>query len=66
MALAYGSRTALYDRDLGSLLENGRDFGDVAQMFSVMLVLIIIGITIDSVIFSPLERTVRSRWGFQR
>lgn len=51
---------------LGSLLENGRDFGDVAQMFSVMLVLIIIGITIDSVIFSPLERTVRSRWGFQR
>jgi NitT/TauT family transport system permease protein len=51
---------------LGSLLENGRDFGDVAQMFSVMLVLIIIGIAIDSLIFSPLERTVRSRWGFQR
>jgi NitT/TauT family transport system permease protein len=30
---------------------------------SVMLVIIIVGVTIDRLIFAPLERRVRARWG---
>ncbi|GER85842.1 hypothetical protein KDW_00040 [Dictyobacter vulcani] len=49
---------------LGSLLEGGRDFGDIGQIFAIMIVIIIIGIAIDGLIFQPLERMVRRRWGF--
>ncbi|GCE21035.1 ABC transporter permease [Dictyobacter kobayashii] len=51
---------------LGALLENGRDFGDVGQVFAIMIVIVIIGVAIDSLIFGPLERMVRRRWGFAR
>ncbi|HZR40689.1 MAG TPA: ABC transporter permease subunit, partial [Ktedonobacteraceae bacterium] len=48
---------------LGGLLETGRDLNDIAQMFAIMLVIIAIGVAIDSYVFGPLERIVRSRWG---
>ncbi len=48
---------------LGGLLENGRDLNDIAQMFAVMLIIIILGVAIDSLVFGPLERVVRTRWG---
>jgi NitT/TauT family transport system permease protein len=51
---------------LGTLLENGRDLNDTAQVFAVMLIIIVIGISIDGLIFSPLERRVRERWGLSR
>ncbi len=51
---------------LGGLLENGRDFVDALLMFAVMLVIIILGVLINSLIFGPLERVVRQRWGFQK
>lgn len=50
---------------LGNLLEEGRDLNDVSQVIAVMLVIIIIGVAIDSLIFGPLERRVRARWGLQ-
>lgn len=51
---------------LGSLLENGRDLNDTAQIFAVMFVIIVIGVAIDSLIFGPIERSVRKRWGLSR
>ena len=32
---------------------------------AVMVVIIVIGVAIDRLIFSPLERRLRSRWGLQ-
>jgi NitT/TauT family transport system permease protein len=51
---------------LGYLLQSGRDTSDVPAMFAVMLIIIVLGITINGVIFDPLERTVRRRWGLLR
>lgn len=49
---------------LGTLLQNGRDLNDTAQVFAIMLIIIVVGTLIDLLIFSPLERNVRERWGF--
>ncbi len=51
---------------LGNLLNNGRDLNDASQVIAVMLVIIAIGVAIDTLIFSTLERTLRERWGLQR
>lgn len=48
---------------LGNLLETGRDLNDASQIMSVMLVIIFIGVMIDTLIFAPMERRVRMRWG---
>lgn len=48
---------------LGNLLETGRDLLDSAQVVAVMLLIIVIGVTIDALIFGPLERITRARWG---
>jgi NitT/TauT family transport system permease protein len=48
---------------LGGLLEGGRDFGDTAQVFAIMFIIVLIGIAIEASIFGPLERTIRKRWG---
>jgi NitT/TauT family transport system permease protein len=52
-----------YTLSLGNLLQTARDLNDVAQVMAVMLVIIILGVAIDSLIFAPLERRVRERWG---
>jgi NitT/TauT family transport system permease protein len=54
-----------YTLSLGNLLEEGRDLNDISQVIAVMLLIIIIGVAIDSLIFGPLERLVRARWGLQ-
>ncbi|MFE6427910.1 MULTISPECIES: ABC transporter permease [Streptomyces] len=47
---------------LGQLLENGRNASDMAMVFEAILLILIVGIAIDLLIFSPLERWVlRSR-----
>ena len=48
---------------LGNLLETGRDLLDSAQVVGVMLLIIAIGVAIDALIFGPLERRTRARWG---
>lgn len=50
---------------LGNLLDAGRQFNDSAQVIAIMLLIIIIGVTIDTLIFSTLERRMRERWGLQ-
>ncbi|MFD6418221.1 ABC transporter permease [Streptomyces sp. NPDC060194] len=47
---------------LGQLLENGRSNSDIAGVFLAILLILIVGIAIDLLFFSPLERYVlRSR-----
>jgi NitT/TauT family transport system permease protein len=52
-----------YTLSIGNLLQTGRDLNDVAQVMAVMFVIILIGVTIDQALFSPIERHVRARWG---
>jgi len=47
---------------LGQLLENGRNASDMAMVFEAIVLILVVGITIDLLVFSPLERWVlRSR-----
>jgi NitT/TauT family transport system permease protein len=50
---------------LGNLLQQGRDFNDASQVIAVMVVIIAVGVAIDSLVFGPLERRVRGRRGLQ-
>jgi len=50
---------------LGQLLTMGRELNDMAQVISVMLVIIVLGLLADRVLFTPLERQIRERWGLQ-
>jgi len=52
-----------YTLSLGNLLQTGRDLNDAAQVMAVMVMIIIVGVTIDQAVFAPLERRVRARWG---
>lgn len=48
---------------LGNLLDQGRQLNDASQVIAVMVVIVMIGVAIDILIFAPLERRLRSRWG---
>jgi len=50
---------------LGFLLNAGRSLNDVSQVISIMIVIMIIGLVIDSVVFKKLENKVMSRWGLR-
>src|SRR5438445_4043399 len=47
---------------VGQLLQVARDFADGAQLLALMIVIFLIGITIDS-LFGALDRSIRIRWG---
>lgn len=49
---------------IGNLLQQGRELNDTAQIFAVMIVIVMIGVTIDFYLFGTLQKHVRSRWGF--
>src|SRR5260221_1197105 len=55
-----------YTLSLGNLLQAGRDLNDASQVMAVMVVIIAIGVAIDGLIFAPIERRVRTRWGLER
>ena len=48
---------------LGFLLQTGRDFNDVAQVVSVMAVMVALGIVADRYAFAKLESRVHRRFG---
>lgn len=51
---------------LGGLLETSNSVNDVGQLFAIMVVIVVVGVLIDSLIFGPLERAVSIRWGFNQ
>nr|WP_240475477.1 ABC transporter permease [Vulgatibacter incomptus] len=48
---------------LGQLLETGRELNDVSKIFAVMVVITLIGFCTEKLLFGPLERAVRRRFG---
>jgi NitT/TauT family transport system permease protein len=48
---------------LGNLLDTGRNLLDSSMVISVMLLIIAVSVAIDTIVFSPLERFARTRWG---
>ncbi|GHO46619.1 ABC transporter permease [Ktedonospora formicarum] len=50
---------------LGNLLNTGRDLNDASQVMAVMLIIIAIGVAIDTFIFATIERRIRERRGLQ-
>ena len=48
---------------LGHLLMMGRELSDMAQVLSVMIVIVLLGLLADGMVFGSLERLVRRRWG---
>jgi NitT/TauT family transport system permease protein len=52
-----------FSLSLGNLLNTGRDLNDASQVMAVMFTIILIGVAIDTLIFSLLERGMRERWG---
>jgi len=48
------------------LLDTGRQFNDMSMMMASILVILAIGLTVDLLVFSKVERTVRRRWGLER
>jgi NitT/TauT family transport system permease protein len=50
---------------LGHLLTMGRELNDMAQVISVMMIIVAIGLLVDFLVFSPAQRRIRERWGLQ-
>ncbi len=48
---------------LGSLLDNGRSLGDLPLMFAAVLTILVVGIAVDDLVFSPVERALLRRRG---
>ena len=51
---------------LGQLLMMGREFNDIAELVSVMTLIVVIGLASDRIFFGVLERKVRERFGLDR
>jgi NitT/TauT family transport system permease protein len=50
-------------QSIGVQLQEARNFADAEQLLAVMLVILAIGIAVDSLCFGVLERAIRRRWG---
>ncbi len=48
---------------LGFLLENGRNFSDVAQVVAMMVIMVAIGMLADRWVFAILQKRVQARFG---
>ncbi len=55
--------TILTGFGLGYLLHYGRELNAMDQVIGIMLVIIWIGLLVDKIVFSPLERFLHKRWG---
>ncbi len=51
---------------LGHLLNVGRELNDMSQVIAVMIVIVIIGVTMDGLVFGVAEKKVRQIWGLDR
>ena len=53
-------------KGLGQVLMIGRDLADISQVMAVMIVIIILGLTVDKLIFGRIEANIRYKWGLDR
>lgn len=50
---------------LGHILMVGRELADITQVMAVMVVIILLGLTVDKLIFYRIESYIRYRWGLE-
>ena len=48
---------------IGFLLQTNRNLADAEGLLATMVVILVIGVVVDSVVFGRLDHAVRSRWG---
>lgn len=48
---------------IGFRLQASREFNDAAGLLATMIVILVIGIIVDSLFFGKIERAIRRRWG---
>jgi len=53
------------ERGLGRVLTVGRDLGDMAQVIGTIIVILLLGLTVNQYAFAPIERSLARRWGLQ-
>jgi len=51
---------------LGHMLMMGRELGDISQVMALMVVIILLGLTVDKLIFARIESHIRYRWGLEQ
>ena len=51
---------------IGSLVQENRAVNDYRGLLAVMIVILVIGIIVDSVVFGRLEKAIRRRWGLEQ
>jgi NitT/TauT family transport system permease protein len=50
-------------QSIGVLMQNARDFSDTPALMASMIVILVVGIVVDGVFFSGIERAIRRRRG---
>jgi NitT/TauT family transport system permease protein len=55
--------TILTGLGLGNLLHYGRELHAMDAVVGIMIIIILLGLAIDKLIFSPLEKSLHYRWG---
>jgi NitT/TauT family transport system permease protein len=50
-------------QSVGVLMQTARDLNDAVALMAAMVVILVIGIVVDSLVFGRLESVVRRRWG---
>ena len=50
-------------KSLGFLLDENRQLLDVPGLIAVMIVILVVGITVDALVFAQLDKRLRRRWG---
>jgi len=63
LALADCRRNDLRQPRLGFLLMMGRDLNDMSQVMAVMLLIMLLGVTVDRAVFHLLEKRIQRKWG---
>ncbi len=58
--------TILTGFGLGQLLHYGRELSAMDQVIAIMVVIVVIGLLVDKIAFSPFERFLHRRWGLTR
>jgi NitT/TauT family transport system permease protein len=54
---------SLASAGLGSLLDNGRVLDDLTEVFAAVLTILVVGIAVDDLVFTPVERALLRRRG---
>jgi NitT/TauT family transport system permease protein len=50
-------------KSLGFLLDANRELLDVPGLIAVMIVILVVGVTVDALVFAQLDKRLRRRWG---